>query len=220
MFYQSTVLNRSKCCQTESKLMIRKVLVIAILFPRTLVPASLHLNSVVPNLDCGFSGAHHGQSPNPILTIGAFTNMRYDQEHAYGYKADLWRERNRIFGFFLSSQGLKGDTPTGLLEDVRFNPRTGQFAFRARLTTSLFSNRVFHRVPSRDVFRFRGVLRGDRMIGTLEIANALTPAEAPRREEIKLKRSKKESEVMVEAQSYDDWKSKAEKILKFRGPKW
>jgi hypothetical protein len=58
------------------------------------------------------------------------------------------------------------------------------------------------------------------MIGTLEIANALTPTEVPRREKIKLKISEKESEVMIEAQSYIDWGEKAEEILKFRGPKW
>jgi hypothetical protein len=63
---------------------------------------------------------NHSQSPNPIVTIGAFTNMRYDGEHAHGYTAELWRERDRIFGFFLSSPGLAGDTPTGLL-DVRFD---------------------------------------------------------------------------------------------------
>lgn len=58
------------------------------------------------------------------------------------------------------------------------------------------------------------------MMGTLEIANALTPTAEPRREKIKLKISEKESEVMIEANSYLDWRSKAEEILKFRGPKW
>ena len=50
--------------------------------------------------------------------------------------------------------------------------------------------------------------------------NELTPTEVPRREKIKLKISEKESEVMLEAQSYIDWREKAEEILKFRGPKW
>jgi len=58
------------------------------------------------------------------------------------------------------------------------------------------------------------------MIGTLEIANELTPTEVPRREKIKLKISERESEIMIEARSYIDWRVKAEEILKFRGPKW
>jgi hypothetical protein len=200
--------------------MIRDMLVIAILFPQILALASWQLSPVISNFDCAFSAAPHNQSPNPIVKIGAFTNMRYNSEHAYGYTAELWRERDRIFGFFLSSQGLAGDTPTGLLEDVSFDPRTGELAFQARLTTGLFSNRQFHMVPSRDVFRFRGVLRKDQIIGNLEITNALTPREVPEHERIRLKRSKKESAVMIEAHSYDDWKIEAEKILKFRGPKW
>jgi len=75
-------------------------------------------------------------------------------------------------------------------------------------------------VPSRDVYRFKGMLKGRHIIGTLEIANALTPTEGPRREKIKLTLSEKESEVMIEAQSYVEWREKADEILKFRGPKW
>ena len=200
--------------------MMKNVLFIVILFPHMLAPASLHLDPGISNFDWVSSAEHQSQSPKPIVTIGAFSNMRYTSEHAYGYKVELWREQNHIFGFFLASQGLQGDTPTGLLEEIKFNPRTGQLAFRARLTTSLFSNRDFHMVPSRDIFQFSGVLKGDRMIGILEIANALTPAEAPRRQEVKLKRSQSESEVLIEAQSYDDWKRQAERILQLGGPKW
>jgi hypothetical protein len=198
--------------------MISNILVLAILFPQALPPASLHLSWLTVNPNSASSATN--QSPNSIIRIGAFSNMRYTAEHAYGYKAELWREQNRIFGFFLSSQGLIGDTPTGLLEDVRYDPRTGQLSFRTRLTTGSFSNRQFNMVPSRDVFQFRGVLKGKQLRGTLEISNALTPTDAPRREKIKLKLSDKESEVMIEAKSYVDWLDKAQEILKVRGPKW
>ena len=199
--------------------MRNSILVLAILFLQSLRPASLQAKFLTPNVNSASSTTHH-QSTKPIIKVGAFSNMRYTAEHAYGYTAELWREQNRIFGFFLSSQGLIGDTPTGLLEDVRYDQRTGELTFQARLTTGLFSNREFHMVPSRDVFRFKGMLKARHLIGTLEIANALTPTEAPRREKIKLTLSEKESEVMIEAQSYDDWREKAEEILKFRGPKW
>ena len=99
--------------------MISNILVLALLFPQALPPASLQLNLLTLNLNSASSTAHH-QSPNSIVKIGAFSNMRYDAEHAFGYTAQLWREQNRIFGFLLSSQGLMGDTPTGLLEDVRY----------------------------------------------------------------------------------------------------
>ena len=146
--------------------------------------------------------------------------MRYTTEHAYGYTAELWREHNRILGLFLWSEGLMGDTPTGLLEDVRYEPRTASLSFLARLTTGLFSNRQFSMVPSRDMVRFRGTLKGRHLRGTLEISNALTPEAAPKREKVDLTLSKKESDVMIDAKSYSDWKLQADEILKFRGPKW
>ena len=195
------------------------ILVLAILFLQALAPTSLQMNFLTLNVDSASSTTYQ-QSTKPIVKVGAFSSMRYTAEHAYGYTAELWREQNRIFGFFLSSQGLIGDTPTGLLEDVRYDPRTGEITFQARLTTGLFSNREFHMVPSRDVYRFKGMLKGRHIIGTLEIANALTPTEGPRREKIKLTLSEKESEVMIEAQSYVEWREKADEILKFRGPKW
>ena len=40
------------------------------------------------------------------------------------------------------------------------------------------------------------------------------------REKIKLMLSERESEVMIDAESYSDWELKADEILKFRGPKW
>jgi len=200
--------------------MVNSILIVFIALSPTLPKLPFQCEPMVANGDCISAVVHLRRSSNRIVAIGAFSNMKYDEEHAYGYTVELWRERDRIFGFFLSSQGLMGDTPTGLLEDVRFDFKSGKISFRARLTTGLFSNRQFHNVPSRDIFRFTGFLRKDRLVGSLEITNGLTPEEASRRERIRLKRSKNEAESMIEAESYDEWKNKADEILKFRGPKW
>jgi hypothetical protein len=200
--------------------MVKSILIVVIALNPTLSKPSFKCEPMISNVDSMSVVEHLRRSLNRIVAIGAFTNMKYDEEHAYGYTAQLWREQDRIFGFFLSSQGLMGDTPTGLLEDVRFDSSSGKISFRARLTTGLFSNRQFHNVPSRDIFRFTGFLKKGRLVGTLEITNGLTPEEAPRSERIRLNRSKSESESMIEAQSYDDWKNQADEILKFRGPKW
>ena len=199
-------------------LAITNLLVLAVLCSEART-SSQHLN--IRGLNLGsVSVRAHTQAPASISKIGAFSNMRYTKEHAYGYTAELWREQNRIFGLFLWSEGLIGDTPTGLLEDVKYDPRTGGLSFFARLTTGLFSNRQFSMVPSRDMVRFRGTLKGRHLKGTLEISNALTPEAAPDREKITLVLSKRESELMVDAKSYNDWKLQADEILKFRGPKW
>jgi hypothetical protein len=199
------------------QLMVHRMPVIAIALSQIPSVTSGQFNSQISTVD-RILAVH--QSSNDIVSFGAFTNMRYYGEHTDGYTLELWRDQNRVFGLFLSSQGLSGDTPTGLLEDVRFNSQTGSLMFRARLTTGLFSNRQFSNVPSRYIYRFSGFLKGARLVGTLEITNALTPEEAPRRERIRLRRSKREAETMIEAQSYDDWKHQADEILKRRGPKW
>ena len=54
-----------------------------------------------------------------IAEVGAFSNMRYTDEHADGYTLMLWRAGDCLFGLFESSQGLAGDTPVGELQGVR-----------------------------------------------------------------------------------------------------
>jgi hypothetical protein len=47
-----------------------------------------------------------------IHPLGAFSNMRFTEEHAYGYRVDLWWAGPCRFGLFEASEGLSGDTPT------------------------------------------------------------------------------------------------------------
>src|SRR6267142_6429104 len=67
-----------------------------------------------------------------ISDVGAFSNMHYTAEHAYGETVLLWRSGNCILGLFESAQGLVGDTPIGELHDVTYNPNTGQLRFSAK----------------------------------------------------------------------------------------
>jgi hypothetical protein len=71
-----------------------------------------------------------------ISSIGRFSDMQYTEEHAYGRAVDLWRAGNCIFGLLEISEGPAGDTPTGLLTDVR-STATGAFGFIAKLTTGI-----------------------------------------------------------------------------------
>src|SRR5438046_1449435 len=69
-----------------------------------------------------------------IAFVGEFSNMRFTDEHAYGYGVELWRQGDTLFGLFSASEGLAGDTPTGMLEDVKFDSRTRKLSFKAKLT--------------------------------------------------------------------------------------
>ncbi|HEX7956591.1 MAG TPA: hypothetical protein VF508_06600 [Pyrinomonadaceae bacterium] len=146
--------------------------------------------------------------------------MRFTSEHQYGYSVELWQEEGRLFGLLLVSEGLIGDTPAGLLEDVVFDPRAGRLTFRARLSTGSTFNGNNEQVPTRDVYRFKGTLKGRMLTGVLEHTDALARAATGTKKSVSLRRSKSESESMMEAGSYAEWKKEADEILKLRGPRW
>jgi len=116
------------------------------------------------------------------------------------------------------SEGLAGDTPTGLLEDVIYDPAKHQLAFRARLTMGQFYDKTHNGVPSQDMFRFKGILRKDEVTGSVEHTNMLTPEAAPQREDVVLKHSAEQSSDMPVYESYEGWRRAADEILKRRGP--
>jgi hypothetical protein len=166
----------------------------------------------------------HVQAPaqpaNRIKRLGVFTNMRFTKEHQYGYSVELWQEKDRLFGFFLVSESLTGDTPTGLLEDVVFDSKTEKLTFRARLSTGSTFNKNNEQVPTRDVYQFKGLLKGQRLTGILKYTDALRPSATSTKTNVSLRKSKIGSDSMIEAKSYEEWKNEADEILKFRGPKW
>src|ERR1700676_1014299 len=88
------------------------------------------------------------QAPRPISFVGEFSNMRYTEEHAYGYTIQLWREGAAVFGLFLASEGLAGDTPTGLLDDLKYDARSGKLSFKTKLTMGADARQQ----PTHDLF--------------------------------------------------------------------
>lgn len=160
------------------------------------------------------------QTPSPVKRLGVFTNMKFSEEHQSGYSVELWQEKDRFFGYFLSSAGLIGDTPTGLLEDVAFDPKTGKLSFRARLSMGMTLDKNNKEVPSRDVYQFKGALKGQRLTGVLEYTNALDSSAKGEKTNVSLRKSKSATASMSQAKNYDAWKKEADEILQFRGPKW
>jgi hypothetical protein len=73
--------------------------------------------------------------------------------------------------------GAPSDPPAGILEDVKFNPRSGNLSFSARLSTGLVYGRGYSGVASRDRFTFKGVLTRTRVTGTLMRSDELFPTD-------------------------------------------
>lgn len=145
--------------------------------------------------------------------------MIYTDEHAYGYAVELWRHNKTIVGLFLASEGLEGDTPAGLLEKLSFEEKTGDLSFEAKLSIGIVYSKQHDGVPSRDLFRFKGTLKGNQLRGRLERLDMLADKPVPQAEQVFLRREKPSSDVLA-YKSYVDWKQSIDEILKFRGPEW
>jgi hypothetical protein len=156
-----------------------------------------------------------------IHPVGAFSNMRFTEEHAYGYRVDLWRAGKCRFGLFEASEGLSGDTPTGLLQPVRYDPATGKLGFAARLTMGITKPKDrTDWVPSRASFAFAGHLGTSALKGKLSRSDQLRPELRTVTEDIALPLSKEPQEFMIQAGNFGEWRTQAEAILQARGPKW
>jgi hypothetical protein len=154
----------------------------------------------------------------PIAEIGAFSNMRYTEDHAYGETVLLWRAGTCIFGLFESAQGLQGETPVGELQDLTHNPDTGGLRFSAKLTLGVIAGPSTPPQPSRDLFTFEGTLGTAGVTGELVHATQVDPKPPVRA--IVLTASVRDAESMRGSATYAEWREKWEPILKRRGPKW
>jgi hypothetical protein len=154
-----------------------------------------------------------------ITEIGAFSNLRHTEEHAYGYTVMLWRSGNCVFGLFESSAGLAGDTPIGELHQVKYDAKNGTLSFTAKLTTGVVRGAQGDE-PSHDLFRFEGTLRSKRLAGMIAHAQPDRPGLEPTREKADLPASSDAAEFMHGPATYGEWREAWQPVLKFRGPKW
>lgn len=154
-----------------------------------------------------------------IVFLGIYSNMRYTEEHAYGTQLELWQQEENIFGHFLHAVGSISDTPTGRLENLIFDPKTGRLSFTSRLTLGLHHCSEHESAPSRDVFEFEGVFSREAMTGTLKHKSAFHPETPATREEIVLKKIEEKYSGKI-YKNRTEWEEDTRQILAFRGPKW
>jgi hypothetical protein len=154
----------------------------------------------------------------PVAIVGEYSNMEFTEEHAYGYTAQLWRQGDRVFGLFEASEGLAGDTPAGMLDEVQFDPRSGALSFKAKLSIGVVLQPSGRQEPSRDLFEFRGTLERTALVGTLRQWDMRQPQGRPVTRQVRLQ--KQSGASRIQASTYAEWKKSADEILKFRGPKW
>src|SRR5262245_24670379 len=66
---------------------------------------------------------------NKVRVVGDFSRIALTREDAFGYALQLWQQGDQLFGLLNVYTGAPSDPPAGLLEDVRFDPRTRKLSF-------------------------------------------------------------------------------------------
>jgi hypothetical protein len=156
----------------------------------------------------------------PVVSYGEFTNLHSSTgEHCSGYNVELWTYKDNLVGFLSNSEGLCGDSPTGVLEHIDYVPSTGALSFSVKISMGCSDlNEKRECIYSKDLFSFKGKLSQHRLKGTMTWYDPDTKRNF-RSENITLKRSS-DSSYMQRYESLERWEAAKREKLKRRGPRW
>ncbi len=154
--------------------------------------------------------------------IGTFSDMRFTEEHAYGSDVELWKCGGELLGLFSHSEGLTGDTPTGILENISYDPQTQALSFRVKMTMGIRFPGPGRSEPSRDLFQFSGFLRENVIEGDLTWSTQETPVTQVSAGGVVLTEQPMDYDPaeMFKIKTLSDWVVYAANILRRLGPKW
>ena len=107
-------------------------------------PVSVYLILLVKNsllVAVALLLANSAAADQGFTHIGDFDNVRSSDrgEHCSGYTVALWRHGDRVLGLFNVHSGVCGDAACAVIEDVQFNQRTRQLAFRSSVRSQNFT---------------------------------------------------------------------------------
>lgn len=153
----------------------------------------------------------------PVTPVGEFSNMHVQNEHCSGYSIRLWKSGEKLYGIFLACNGLAGDTPTGLLDDVMWDSVSQHISWKAKLTLGSDVLESGAQVPSKDDFSFAGVFKGNVISGKLTAHDQADPDADVSTRSIRLPRGPNELDSFAD---YGAWKRATDALLKLRGPRW
>lgn len=126
-----------------------------------------------------------------VQVLGEFTRLTFSGEDVFGYSLQLWKEKQQILGRLAIFVGPPADPPTETLEDVKYDPRTKQFSFSARLSAAFTRAAGNTWVPTHDRFVFKGVLTRTHVKGILQQFDEDKPEKPPISKRINLHRAKR-----------------------------
>ena len=142
------------------------------------------------------------KAEEPVRVLGDFSDVESNGEHQWGFSVEIWRQGGEVYGLISGNRSpmLVGDAPTGILEKVVYDEQSGKLSFRAALPGERYS--------------FEGTLTEDLLEGRL-VKESFNEAD-----NIALKLDKHYTrEMMDDFPTYEEWRSYADTIHKFRGPR-
>ena len=153
-----------------------------------------------------------------VVILGSFANNDQGNEGRVHWIVELYRTNSRLFGLLYAAV-TNEDMPAGLLEDVRYDSRTGDVSFRAKLSIGMIiiNDKA---IPSEDLAEFKGTLTQTSLSGTMTRTNHRVRGSPPRREGIVLTYSTGFTDQMSHPRTYGEFQRLSEIVLKGRGPKW
>jgi hypothetical protein len=137
--------------------------------------------------------------PMPAVSfVGYFTDIKTTGEHQYGSALILWQYKNTVVGFFYHADGVIGEVPRGVIDNVKLHPKSGKLSFDSTL-------------PSQDRFVFNGTLRKAAITGQLQRYDALHPEQKTIDSKVTLQRDKQTTSESFD--SLEAWQDFADKQL-------
>jgi len=165
---------------------------------------------------CGSSLAARAQ----MVPAGDYTNMRYTQaqDECLGYDLQLWKMNGQLYGTLSYCSGLIGDTPTGYIDHVVWDAKTGKLTFDAKLSIGSHGDGKDGKpIYSKDFYQFDGTLTAKLLSGKMIHTDMYYTPPQPETEAVKLKLDKADTKVMTKYSTREEWLAFYDDIAR---PKW
>lgn len=154
-----------------------------------------------------------------VVPFGVYSNLgATETDHCYGYHMKLWKHAQSLVGFLYHSEAMCGDTPVGILDNVRFEGdegRSGNLAFTARIFVGCVLDAGGDCNPVTDTFRFKGKLSASELTGAMT-RTADTDGEILESEAVRLER--RDDTVLRAYASHAEWRREQDVVFR-RAPK-
>jgi hypothetical protein len=176
------------------------------------VSCSIVVGCAKPGLDSKLSAEHLYVWSNSEVTEG-------EDPHAFGFNVELWKHNGKDVGFFSEFVGPGFDPPSGQLDSIQFDEKSGRLSFTTKLSVGVVHSTTANEwVPAKNLYEFTGVVDSGAMTGLLRKKTIQDSGTATATEENIVLKGKGPANPYHH--SYEAWVESWAGILKLRGPKW